>query len=267
MLCVSDFQNGHWNSPHTLPFSGTSFDIAPHLSADGLKLYFASARPAPQNKARRIRIWVSESHAGQWSEPAPLPAPINQDDSNNFDPTIASDGSLYFVSDRAEPAGHTHIFFSRWDGSKFLAPEKLGPEINSEFTEAAPAISPDDKMLVFASAASPENPDLRRSQDLIAGGKPYPRQDLYISFKRDGRWTPARHLDHGINSFAEESYPAFSPDGKFLFWSSERSSFEIPTKRLDRTQIDALWRTPLNGRGNIFFISTTVAADSNDEKP
>ena len=267
MLVVSHFQNGHWELPQTLPFSGRSFDIAPHLSADGRRLYFASIRPIEQSRVPAIRIWVSERNAGTWIEPAPLPAPINQDGSNNLDPSLASDGSLYFASDRSDPAGHFHIFFSRWDGSKFLPPEKLGPEINSEFTEVAPAISPDGKMLVFASSAAPEDPERRRPQDLIAGGKPYPRQDLYISFNRDGHWTRARHLEHGINSFAEESYPAFSPDGKFLFWDSERSSFEIPTKRLDGAQIDGLWRTPFNGRGNIFFISADVLADSNDTQP
>jgi len=267
MLCVSHFQNGHWNSPQTLPFSGRSFDIAPHISADGSKLYFASFRPTQQNKAPRLRIWVSERTAGAWSEPVPLSNTINQDDANTLDPAPASDGSLYFVSDRNDPAGHFHIFFSRWDGSKFLPPEKLGPEINSEFMEVAPAISPDGKTLVFASTAAPEDADRRRSQDLIAGGKPYPRQDLYVSFARDGRWTPARHLGHGINSFAEEVYPAFSPDGKFLFWGSERSALEIPTQRLDRAQIDALWRTPFNGRGNIFFISADTLADSNNSQP
>jgi WD40-like Beta Propeller Repeat len=267
MLVVSHFRNGHWEFPQTLPFSGTSFDIAPHLSADGTMLYFASVRPTRQNRVPRLRIWVSERNADAWSEPAPLPAPINQEDNNNLDPALASDGSLYFASDRNDPAGHLHIFFSRWDGSKFIAPEKLGPEINSEFSEVAPAISPDGKTLVFASTAAPEDPERRRPQDLIAGGKPYPRQDLYISFKPDGHWTPARHLEHGINSFAEEVYPAFSPDGKFLFWGSERSSFEIPTKPLDRAQIDGLWSTPFNGRGNIFFISADVLADSSHAHP
>jgi hypothetical protein len=267
MLVVSHFRNGHWELPQTLPFSGTSFDIAPHLNADGTKLYFASVRATQQNKAPRFRIWVSERNADMWSEPVPLPAPINQEDADNLDPAVASDGSLYFASDRNDPAGHLHIFFSRWDGSKFIAAEKLGPEINSEFSEVAPAISPDGQTLVFASAAAPEDPERRRPQDLIAAGKPYPRQDLYISFKRDGHWTSARHLEHGINSFAEEVYPAFSPDGQFLFWGSERSSFEVPTKPLDRAQMDRLWGTSFNGRGNIFFISADVLADSSNPQP
>jgi Tol biopolymer transport system component len=197
----------------------------------------------------------------------PLPSTINGDDSDSLDPAIAADGSLYFASERNDPAGHFHIFLAKWDGTKFLEPEKLGPEINSEFTEVSPAISPDGNTLVFASTATPEDPDRRRKEDLIASGKPYPRQDLYFSVKRNDRWTLARHLEHSINSFAEEVYPSFSPDGKFLFWGSERSSFDIPTNRHDRAQIDSLWRTPFNGRGNVYFISTDVLKDSEGVQP
>ena len=267
MICVSHLRDGHWQTPQTVPFSGTSFDIAPHPSPDGNRLYFASFRPAPQSKVRRFRIWVTERSGEKWSDPQPLPSPINLDDSDSVDPAVAADGSLYFASDRRDPGSHVHIFYAHWDGAKFLEPEKLGPEINSEFTENSPAISPDGKILVFASAAAPEDPDRRRKEDLIAAGKPYPRQDLYVSVKRNGHWTPARHLEHGINSFAEEVYPSFSPDGKFLYWGSELSSFGIPTKRLDAAQIDSLWRTPLNGRGNIYFISTDVLMDSEEVKP
>jgi hypothetical protein len=62
-------------------------------------------------------------------------------------------------------------------------------------------------------------------------------------------------MEHGINSFAEEAYPSFSPDGKYLFWSSERSGFNIPTKPLKRSEVEELWHSLLNGRGNIYFIS------------
>ena len=78
---------------------------------------------------------------------------------------------------------------------------------------------------------------------------------------------PTRLLRSAIALKPSEVYPAFSPDGKFLFWGSERSSFEIPTKRLDRAQIDRLWNTPFNGRGNIFFISSDVLADSSNAQP
>lgn len=255
MICVSHFENGRWQKPETASFSGQYMDFAPRLNADASKLFFTSIRPMPGSKVPRYRIWIAEKTAAGWSDATPLPTPINNDDSHSLDPSLDSAGNLYFVSDRGDTTGHLHIFYSRFADGKFQEPEKLGPEINSEFSEVSPAISPDGRLLVFASTAAPEDPEKRRSQDLIAAGKPYPRQDLYISVKRDGHWTPARHLEHGINSFAEETYPSFTPDGKYLFWGSERSAFEIPTRPLSRVQIEKLWVTTMNGRGNIYFIS------------
>jgi hypothetical protein len=254
MICVSHFQNGHWQKPETVSFSGKYMDLGPRLSIDGNKLFFTSIRPVAESKVLRFRIWVAEKSANGWSDPAPLAAPINNDNSHNLDPSLNAHGDLYFVSDRNDPAGHLHIFYSRFVDGKFQEPEKLGAEINSEFSESSPAISPDGSLLVFASNASPEDPEKRRPQDLIAAGKSYPRQDLYISVSRNGRWTPARHLEHGINSFAEEVYPSFTPDGKYLLWGSERSKFEIPAHTYTRAQIEKLWTGLLNGRGNIYFI-------------
>lgn len=265
VICVSHFQAGAWQEPRVLPFSGRSLDFGPRLSADGTRLYFASVRPVPSSKQPHFRIWVAQKNGDSWGEPVPVPAPINQDDSDNIDPALTSKGDLYFASNRQDPAGHFHIYFARRseaNDGKFQEPEKLGAEINSDFSESAPAISPDGKMLVFASTAAPEDPERRRPQDLIAAGKPYPRQDLYISFQQNGHWTPAQHLEHGVNSSAEEVYPDFSPDGKFLFWGSERSSFQIPTHRLNRKEVEQLWTGPLNGRGNIYFISVEALGGS-----
>jgi hypothetical protein len=255
MICVSHYRDGRWQKPETVSFSGKYMDFAPRLSADGSKLFFTSVRPAPGSKAPRYRIWMSEKAGDTWGEPTPLPEPINQETSHNLDASVTTEGDLYFASNRNDPAGHFHIFHSRRAGGEFQEPVKLGPEVNSDFSESAPAVSPDGKLLVFASNAAPEDPARRRPQDLIAAGKPYPRQDLYISVNRDGHWTSARHLEHGINSFAEEVYPSFTPDGKYLFWGSERSGFEIPTPRLTRTLVEKRWLSPRNGRGNIYFIS------------
>jgi hypothetical protein len=254
MICVSHFKDGRWQTPETVSFSGQYLDLAPRLSADGKELYFTSVRPTPESKTLRYRIWVAERSGAGWSEPTPVPAPINQENSHSVDASVSADGDIYFASDRDDPAHHLHIFHSRLVDGRFQEPEKLGPEINSEFTESAPVISPDGKVLVFASDAA-EDPEHRRPQDLIAGGKPYPRQDLYVSVNRNGHWTPARHLEHGINSVAEEVYPSFTPDGKFLFWGSERSEFDIPSKSFTRAKVEKAWRGPLNGRGNIYFIS------------
>lgn len=263
IMCVSHYQGGHWSSPEVLPFSGRYLDYPPKFSANGSRLLFASSRPLPDGTRGRIRIWEVERGATGWGDPHPLPAPINAPESVwNADPAESSDGTLYFSSDRG--GSGIHIFRSHLVDGKYSEPEKLGPEINSEFNEYQPCISPAGDVLIFASSGQGVPPYEHRPEDLNSGGKPYLRADLYISVNRNGKWSQARHLRHGINSFAEEEFPFMSPDGQYFFFSSERSSFTIPTAhRLSFDELESNLHSIFNGHGNVFFIG----ADALELKP
>jgi dipeptidyl aminopeptidase/acylaminoacyl peptidase len=255
ILCVSHYAGDHWGAPQALPFSGKNLDYPPRLDSSGSRMFFASSRALPDGTRGGIRIWEVERSAAGWGEPRPLPPPVNPAGSHwSADPSVADDGTLYFSSDRDGP-GSIHIYRSRLVDGKYSEPEKLGPAINSEFTEAQPYISPDGKTLIFTSTGSGEPPFKHRPEELVGGGKPYPRADLYISFEKDGKWTQARHLEHGINTVAEEEYPFLSPDGRYFFFSSERSPFTVPTaRRLDYRELESELHSTFNGHGNVFFI-------------
>src|ERR1700753_3679850 len=66
MICVSHFENGRWQKPVTVSFSGRYMDFAPRLSIDGSKLFFTSIRPTPDSKVPRYWIWVAEKTATGW---------------------------------------------------------------------------------------------------------------------------------------------------------------------------------------------------------
>lgn len=255
IMCVSLFRSGMWRPAEVLPFSGKYLDYPPKFSADGKRLLFASTRPLPDGTRGHVRIWQVERSGPGWGEPVPLPPPVNSPDNVwNADPSESGDGTLYFSSDRGSP-DTIHIFRSRLVNGKYSEPEKLGPEINSEFNDSQPFVSRDGKMLIFASSGSGAPPYHHRPEDLASGGKPYPRSDLYISINRERKWSPARHLEHGINSFAEEEYPFLSPDGRYLFFSSERSVFTVPTQhRLNYKVLESLLHSTTNGHGNVYFI-------------
>jgi hypothetical protein len=255
IMCVSHYADGHWNTPEALSFSGKNLDYPPRLNSSGQRMLFASSRPLPDGTRGGIRIWEVERTASGWGEPRPLPPPVNPDGSHwSADPSVADDGTLYFSSDRDGP-GSVHIYRSRFADGKYSEPEKLGPEINSEFNDYSPYISPDGKILIFASSGSGVPPFTHRPKEIMGGGKPYPRADLYISFNQSGKWTPARHLEHGINTEAEEQYPFLTPDGRYLFFSSERSPFTVPVAhRLDYRELETDLHSTLNGHGNVFFI-------------
>jgi hypothetical protein len=119
-------------------------------------MLFASSRPLPDGTRGGIRIWEVERTASGWAEPRPLPPPVNPAGSHwSADPSVADDGTLYFSADRDGP-GSIHIYRSRLIDGKYAEPEKLGPEINSEFNDYSPYVSPNGKILIFASSGSGE---------------------------------------------------------------------------------------------------------------
>jgi hypothetical protein len=255
LLCVSRYSDGRWGVPEALAFSGQYLDYPPKLDVGGKRMLFASSRPLPDGSRGAIRIWEVERTASGWGEPRPLPAPVNLAGSSwNADPSLTADGTLYFSSDRGGP-GTLHIYRSRFTDGKYAEPEKLGPEINSEFNEYQPYVSPDEKILLFSSVGSGEPPYPHRPEELTGGGKPYPRGDLYVSNNQSGKWTAGRHLGHDMNTVAEEEFPFLTPDGQYLFFTSERNPFTIPVeKRLDYDHLEGHLRSIFNGHGNIFFI-------------
>jgi hypothetical protein len=252
MLCVSHWREGKWTTPESLPFSGKYLDFPPRLSPDGKTMYFGSSRPVPDSKSRVMRIWKVEKALGGWSEPQPLAAPVNQEDHWNWNASVTNDGTIYLTSDR-DPSGRPQIYRARLIDGTYQQPEKLGPEINSEFNDYDPYVSPDESLLLFVSAGDGGPPFRHRADTLTGGGFPYARGDIYFSRRVNGKWTQARHVERGVNSVADEGVPALTPDGKFLIFASERSPFVIPMpKRIDMAEFEKLMRSTLNGHGNIF---------------
>jgi Tol biopolymer transport system component len=78
--------------------------------------------------------------------------------------------------------------------------------LNGAADEASPAVSPDGRLLVFHGF-----------RDVYAPG-----DDLFVSERTDYGWTEPRRLPEPINTDEDEGYASFSPDGRFLFFSSDR---------------------------------------------
>jgi len=246
LICFSELRAGKWTHPEVASFSATYLDACPCFSTDGKRLCLQSKPPTKSNgNSRDWNVWVVDKIEGDWSDPRELSEPINTA-KNDTNPAIAADGTVYFASDRDSAPGYFHIYRAHLTNGKYEQPEKLGPEINSGDAETNPYISSDQKILIFASY---------RKDNLNGGGNHYDRADLYVSVNRDGHWTPARHLEHGINTTASEGNPTMAPDGKWFYFTSERSTFEVPMKQ---KLTAATWKdrqqTIENGVGNIYRI-------------
>jgi len=250
VICVSHQKNGRWSQPEIAPFSGQYKDLNPCISPDGSRIFFISNRPVPGKKGSDTDIWMARRTTQGWSEPENLGVPVNTA-GWELGCSVTSDGALYFSS--TGTTGNADIYCSRWVNGKYQTPDTLGPAINSPYSESDPFIAPDESYLIFSSQGRPD----AITGPGASGG--YPRSDLYISFRKDGKWTPARHLDAPINTDAEESSPFVSRDGKTFYFVSEKNFITIPTKpRLTYTALEQGLHGIGNGLGDIYQVPAEV---------
>ncbi len=213
-IVFSRFEGGRWTRPEVAPFSGRYSDADPFITPDGTKLYFISNRPIDNKPKEDLDIWVVEKTATGWGEPRNLGAPVNSA-GNEWFPTLAADGTLYFGSDRPGGKGRTDLYRARLVDGRYAEPENLGDAVNSPQDEFEPLILPDGRTLIFMAARS--------------GGQG--QGDLWTSTLRDGGWTPARNLGPPINTPSTEIGPRLSPDGKYLFFASTRGFTDQPLEK------------------------------------
>ena len=238
VILVSHFRNGSWSTPQVADFSGRYCDKDPHFSPDGQKLYFSSDRPVTGTQLKGFDIWVVQRTGQRWSRPANLGSPVNTS-ADEESPSVASEGTLYFTSDREGGLGDLDIYRARRSGQGFLAPESLGPTINSARGELAVCIEPHERFLIFSS----QRPGFGNS-------------DLFITHFENGHWSPVKNLGSGINTSAEEHSPSLSPDGQFLFFSSTRGMGQRGSqeRRMNYKELLAKLRSPGNDSLDIYRI-------------
>lgn len=83
----------------------------------------------------------------------------------------------------------------------------LGPPVNSSYNEGAQTISPDGKYLFFT---------------LCNAESGYGSCDLYWSKRIGGRWSRPRNFGAPVNTSSWESQPSIAPDGKTIYFNSNR---------------------------------------------
>lgn len=137
---------------HVAELSSPSSDITPHLTADGLKLYFASGRgPGPGG----YDIWVATRASPEASFTVELVPGVNSP-SWDISPSLSPDGlQLYLASDRSGSLGKLDIWVAERADPQgaFGAPAPI-PELNTPDDDAHPFIAADNHSLYFNRAAN-----------------------------------------------------------------------------------------------------------------
>jgi len=229
-----------WSAPVVASFSGKYGDLEPAFSSDGKKLFFSSNRPLLGEKIKDYDIWVVEKVNDKWSAPKNLGKPVNTE-ANEFYPSVAANGNLYFTAEYEKGVGKEDIYLCRWINGSFTESSALDTAVNSSFWEFNAFVSPDETYILFTSYGR---------KDDKGGG------DLYICTKNaDGHWQPAKNLEL-INSTKLDYCPFVSAGQETFYFTSSRhtlpSSYE---KTVTYEELSKVYNSPSNGSENIYWIS------------
>jgi Tol biopolymer transport system component len=243
-IAVSYKKNNNWSAPEVVPFSGKYIDADPFVTKDGNTIYFVSNRPLHEGEPAKQDwdIWKVERATSGWDEPVCLDSPLNSA-GNEFFPTIADNGDLYFGSDRTGGKGRADIYVSKFVHGKYVQPVNPGDSINTPDNEYEPFIARDESYLIFMAT--------------------YPNgiahADFYISYNKNGVWSKAMKLPEPINSYATEWGGKVTRDGKYFFFGSSRNKI---TDNLPQTenmqQYEKRLHSAGNGLGDIYYVEMSA---------
>jgi len=206
--------DGPWGEPVNLgPTINTPIsEWGVSISYDGLSLYFDTSETGLMS-INDLWIVTRATTDDDWNHPVSLGATVNRSMTDDFSPSISSDGlSLYFTSC---PARGGHGGYDLWvatrgtTDSDWRSPVNLGPMVNSAHLDGTPGISADGRALFFVS----RRPD------------GYGSDDIWVTMREttDAPWEDAVNLGSIINSAESESWPNVSADGSTLFFNAYSS--------------------------------------------
>lgn len=138
--------------------------------------------------------------------------------------------TMYFSAfDSKEADPDADLYMCQNKGAGWTRPVKLSEVVNSEYWDSHPAISPDGKVLVFAS----DRP----------GGEG--GADLYVSYQSaSGTWSTPLNLGNKINSRYDDITPMLLDDLSLYFASQAYSPDQTFDILQAQTDARGLWQQP-----------------------
>jgi tetratricopeptide (TPR) repeat protein len=201
-------------------------------------------------------VHIAKKEGDSWGEPKSIASNLRayflKTSSISYDGTelyliddFTSDGLIYYSRyDRGS------IYYSRFENGEWTKVKKLKKPINSKFNDSHATISSDGQTLYFAS----DRPG-------GVGGI-----DIYKStLSSKGKWGNPENLGTRINTEYNEDTPFLTPDGKYLFFSSEGHNsiggYDIFYAEMNSSKSPVNIGYPLNDTDdNLFFFPNDVVS-------
>lgn len=239
-------KNKKWNNPILLPFCDGYSYLEPFLSYDGTRLYFSSNRPKNEGDTLKsdFDIWYVErkNKNSNWSTPKNLGLQVNSEN-DEFYPTLADNGNLYFTKDSNTGLGKDDIYYCIWNGVEYSKPILLNDKINSDGYEFNAFIDRNENFIIYTKYNSNDG---------------YGSGDLYISKRNEnGEWLPAENMGNTINTKYMEYCPFYNYKTKTLYFTSRRANLS-PRKFKDIQQYLEIISGSENGLSKIYLYKIEI---------
>jgi hypothetical protein len=183
-----------WSTPSPAYFIDLPFANEPFFSPDNQKIFFIGYT----NSYLEADIYMSTRVNQKWETAVKLGSPINSN-AEEYHPTVALNGTLYFYTTRDNP--NSYIYRSKYENGNYSVIERVN--IPSPYGAWDPYIAPDESYIIFTSI--------------------YPdglgKEDQYITYYKNGEWTNPKNLGLKINTNKIEYASYVSPDKKYYFFS------------------------------------------------
>ncbi|HEX8779440.1 MAG TPA: hypothetical protein VF738_15100 [Rhodanobacter sp.] len=243
-LMESHRRDGGWSVPTTAPFSGRWRDLDPAMAPDGSYLLFASNRPSAPGGApldglhagkryvgHGMNLWRVDRQGDHWSAPVRLPDTVNLCSLVGA-PSIAADGSLYFIGCNG-PQGDFTLLHAAYRDGHYATPRPVALG-DAGATIRDPAIAPDGSFIVVSIKHAAQQP-----------------YRLAIAFRTPDGWSAPQDLGDTVNGGTENMGAQLGPDHRTLYFYSDR--------RAAGAAADASWS---NGHDHIWQVSLAPWLDA-----
>ena len=199
------------------------------LSFDGTQLLFTRKMPMGNGYQKEI-LYISQWDGQQWTEPQLLAFADFPQDIDPGAAFISADGKkLYLTGCGWTRESSCDLYVSEWNEGQWSMPHRLSDGINTRSWESQPCVSSDGKELYFVS---------RRNGNA----------DIYCAKRNmDGSWDEPQNVGIPINTQGTEMAPFLHPDGRTLYFSSDKhigmGGFDL---FMSRRGDDGQWQEPVN---------------------
>jgi outer membrane protein OmpA-like peptidoglycan-associated protein/tetratricopeptide (TPR) repeat protein len=182
------------------------------FSKDRKKFYFTKCAKNWQDKMI-CKLYLTRLKDGQWTEPEPLPEPVNDPNYTTTQPAIGNTSKynrevIYFVSDRPGGKGGLDLWYTTYNErrEKYSTPRNLGYKINTPGNEMSPMFDYMTRRLYYSSDGLPG-----------IGGL-----DIFYSTGERRKWTEPQNIGYPVSSSYDDLYFTISPKLEDGFFVSNR---------------------------------------------